>query len=229
MTDFIRFPRTPHLAWSGGTKPRDDKVMSPEAVASFLASPVVVEEKVDGANLGLSLADDVLRVQHRGDLVDLAMDRDYPRLAGWLEEHGREIASIIGPNLVIFGEWCVLRHSVPYDALPDWFLAFDVYDRNHRRFLASDRRDALIERIGLVSVPSVSAGCFTIASLRALIGESRLGPSMMEGVVLRREANGWLEARAKLVRPDFLPADATHWRARRRITNRLATVSKAAV
>jgi hypothetical protein len=55
MTDtFHKFPHTPHLFWLGDGKPRADKVMSPNEVAEFLTGELLVEEKVDGANMGLS-------------------------------------------------------------------------------------------------------------------------------------------------------------------------------
>ena len=55
MTDFYRFPHTPHLAWLGSAPPRDDKVLTPQEAKSFLSADVLVEEKVDGANLGFSV------------------------------------------------------------------------------------------------------------------------------------------------------------------------------
>lgn len=64
------FPHTPHIAWLGEGSPRDDKVMSPIEVATLLAGDVVVEEKLDGANVGLSLASDgSLRAQNRGQYL----------------------------------------------------------------------------------------------------------------------------------------------------------------
>ena len=52
---FFRFPTTPHLAWlGGGATPREDKVLTPTEAAELLAGEVVVEEKLDGANLGWS-------------------------------------------------------------------------------------------------------------------------------------------------------------------------------
>ena len=67
MPDFFRFPHTPHLAWLGAGSPRDDKVLSAAQAQALLAGEVVVEEKLDGANLGFSLATDgELRAQNRG-------------------------------------------------------------------------------------------------------------------------------------------------------------------
>jgi hypothetical protein len=44
MTDFFRFPHTPHLAWLGPGVPRDDKVLAPAEAQALLAGEVVVEE-----------------------------------------------------------------------------------------------------------------------------------------------------------------------------------------
>ena len=67
---FFRFPHTPHLAWLGNGTPRDDKVLSPFEANALLAGDVVVEEKVDGANLGFSLgAPGQLRAQNRGHFL----------------------------------------------------------------------------------------------------------------------------------------------------------------
>ena len=58
-TKFFRFPHT-----------RDDKVLSHAEVASLLSGEVVVEEKLDGANVGLSLdANGNLVVQNRGQYL----------------------------------------------------------------------------------------------------------------------------------------------------------------
>ena len=56
MSGFLRFPRTPHLAWLGNGEPRDDKVLPSDDAAKFLAAPVLVEEKLDGTNLDFSVA-----------------------------------------------------------------------------------------------------------------------------------------------------------------------------
>lgn len=70
MTDFLRFPHTPHLAWLGSGTPRDDKVLSPAEAQTLLAEAVVIEEKLDGANLGLSISPDgTLWAQNRGQYL----------------------------------------------------------------------------------------------------------------------------------------------------------------
>lgn len=120
MADFFRFPHTPHLAWLGGGSPRDDKVMLPSEVSALLASNVVVEEKLDGANVGLSLAsDNSLLVQNRGQYLAEPYAGQFARLPAWLGQHGEDLRAVLKPNLTLFGEWCAARHSLDYAALPE--------------------------------------------------------------------------------------------------------------
>lgn len=53
--NFFKFPATPHLALLGSVEVRGDKVMSESEREHFLRHELVAEEKVDGANLGISV------------------------------------------------------------------------------------------------------------------------------------------------------------------------------
>jgi len=214
---FFRFPHTPHLVWLGQDAPRDDKVFSSAEAQALLASDVVVEEKLDGANVGFSLTSDGgLRAQNRGQYLSEPHAGQFARLPTWLAQHGEALRSVLAPALMLFGEWCAARHSLDYVALPDWFLLFDVYDRHTGRFWSSARRNALAELAGLVTVPRIADGQFTVAALKELVTtrSSRYRQGPLEGVVIRRESVQWCESRAKLVRPDFTQAIETHWRKR---------------
>ncbi|MDO4904955.1 MAG: RNA ligase family protein [Lautropia sp.] len=217
MKPFFRFPHTPHLIWLGQGVPRDDKVLSKPEVKALLSDEVVVEEKLDGANLGFSLDEDGhLLAQNRGQYLHDPLGGQFARLPGWMELHDEALRSVLTPELMLFGEWCAARHSLDYDALPDWYLLFDVYDRAEQRFWGTARRNALAESIGLITVPRILAGHTSVADLRQLVTDRpslyRSGP--LEGVVIRREAGDWADSRAKLVRPDFTQAIDTHWRNR---------------
>lgn len=217
MSDFFRFPHTPHLTWLGAESPRDDKVLDAAEAKALLAGTVLVEEKLDGANLGISLADDgQLRAQNRGQYLQEPHAGQFSRLPAWLAQHGEAIRSVLTPELVIFGEWCAARHSLDYAALSDWFLLFDVYDRRSGKFWSSTRRNALAVQVGLQSVPQVFCGQ---TSLKELIWRVQNTPShyrkgSLEGLAVRRESADWCEGRAKLVRADFTQSIAQHWRRR---------------
>ena len=216
MTDFFRFPTTPHLAWlAQDGMPRDDKVLSPAEAQALLSGDVVVEEKLDGANLGLSLSPDgTVLAQNRGQYLGEPYVGQFARLPAWLAQHKSSLLAVLRPELMLFGEWCAARHSLDYDTLPDWFLLFDVYDRSKRRFWSTSRRNALASEVGLFTVPRILSGRTTLAALKQLVMDTAShyrAELPLEGVVVRRESAEWCEARAKLVRPDFAQAIDTHW------------------
>lgn len=220
---FFRFPHTPHIAWAGNEAPRDDKVLTGEEVAALLAGDVIVEEKLDGANLGFSVGSNGrLQAQNRGQYLLEPYAGQFRRLTAWATVHGAELEDALGGDLVAFGEWCAARHSLDYPALPDWWLLFDVYDRRVGRFWSTVRRNALAVALRLQVVPQIAEGKQTLTSLEGLIAHKsfyRNGP--MEGVVVRRESGDWLLTRAKLVRQDFTQAIEGHWSRRRVEWNRV--------
>lgn len=228
MTDFFRFPHTPHIAWLAQGAPRDDKLLPPQEAAELLSADVVVEEKLDGANLGFSLSPDgVLRAQNRGQYLHAPHAGQFARLPDWLALHANklraELTQHTQSNLMLFGEWCAARHSLDYDHLPDWFLLFDVYDRSQDRFWSTPRRNALAATLGLATVPRLLDGRFTLAQLKDVLSRmhSHFRQGSLEGVVIRRDSAEWCEARAKLVRPDFTQTIGEHWSRRRIEWNRL--------
>lgn len=218
MSDFFRFPHTQHIAWLGDEAPRDDKVLAPSEVRTLLCGPVIVEEKLDGANLGFSIsANGRLRAQNRGQYLPDTPDGQFRRLPEWMALHGQDLANVLDENLMVFGEWCAARHSLRYSHLPDWWLLFDVYDRQEKKFWSSGRRDSLATAIGVAKVPCLASGVQTVGSLVEGLQqwESRYRDGELEGVVVRRENKDWLEYRGKLVRADFAQAIDKHWRSRK--------------
>ena len=224
MNDLFRYPHTPHIAWLGAVDPRDDKVMSPSSVALLLADKVVVEEKLDGANLGFSIGSDgSLRAQNRGQYLLPPFVGQFARLGHWLDMHRDQLLETLGASLIIFGEWCAARHSLDYDYLPDWWLFFDVYDREAKKFWSTERRHQTAREIGVVEVPCLRRGLVKFVELNDLVTHqiSRFGEEPIEGLVVRREDSAWLHQSGKLVRPSFTQSITQHWRARTMTWNRL--------
>lgn len=214
-SEFFRFPLTPHLIWLGEGTPRDDKVLSQIEAEALLAASVVVEEKIDGANLGISVNQDgELRLQNRGDYLRVPFAGQFKKLSAWIALRENDLISMLGNSLILFGEWCAARHSVTYDRLPDWFLVFDIYDSSTRRFWSTKRRNDLAALLDLPVVSELLRKKTTLPSLKDLVlnNPSQYRDGMMEGLVIRQESEDWLETRAKLVRPDFTQAIDEHWR-----------------
>lgn len=224
--EFFRFPHTPHLTWLGTGTPRDDKVLSPAEAQALLAGDVVIEEKLDGANLGFSLGPEGdLRAQNRGQYLIEPHTGQFARLPAWLAQHGEALRAALTPDLILFGEWCAARHSLDYATLPDWWLLFDVYDRTTSQFWSTPRRNALSAAAGLAAVPTLAAGPTSVRALTQQVTTrpSRYRQGPLEGLVIRQESALWCQARAKLVRADFTQAIETHWRRRSITWNRLGS------
>jgi hypothetical protein len=219
---FTKFPTTPHLLWLGSVAAREDKVLSRTEAEEFLRVPVTIEEKVDGANLGVSFDDQGnLIAQNRGNVLEQGMKGQFAPLWQWLSDRESTLFDVLGDRLTIFGEWCYARHSIRYTMLPAFFLAFDVYDREEQRFMNSARRDEIVAELELSTVPKIATGIFRLNEIPRLLGESSLYDGPMEGVYLRREGVSWLTQRAKVVRAEFVQQIGEHWSKQLLVINKL--------
>lgn len=224
MTEaFHKYPHTPHLLWLGEGVPREDKIMSNTEAEEFLSVPVVVEEKIDGANLGFSVGlDGRIRAQNRGNfLIQGHCHAQWNPLWPWLAAREQALVALLGTKLMLFGEWCYAKHSVIYNNLPDWFLAFDIFDRTSTSYCSAAIRNALSGEIGLSTVPELFRGRLALSEVTSLIRESRFGASKMEGIYLRRESNDRLKTRAKVVNARFIQQINVHWTRRPLTQNRI--------
>jgi ATP-dependent RNA circularization protein (DNA/RNA ligase family) len=210
--NFYKFPSTPHLVILGKRSIRGDKVMSENEKEEFLKSELIVEEKVDGSNLGISFdSSGRLRVQNRGDYLHHPYVGQWKKLQEWLDQRINQLTDILTDRYILFGEWLYAQHSVFYDRLPDWYLGFDIYSKENGQFMSCGSRNALFNGLGISAVPLIRQGHFSLDELKGLLSRSRLGDEPAEGVYLRSETGGWLEKRAKLVQPQYIQAIEEHW------------------
>lgn len=210
--DFFKFPSTPHLATLPGVDIRGDKVLTESERDEFLRHEQTVEEKVDGANLGISFdVEGNIRAQNRGAYLHLPGSGQWKKLGEWLALRIDVLFEHLSDRYILFGEWCYAQHSIFYDRLPDWLLAFDIYDRESRLFLASARRDRLLSEMHISKVPGLAHGQFSYPEIQKFLSQSKLTNQPAEGIYLRTDRADWLEQRAKLVRPAFIQTVDQHW------------------
>ncbi|MBN2340474.1 MAG: RNA ligase family protein [Deltaproteobacteria bacterium] len=213
MSDaFFKYPATPYLTVFPGVDVRDDKIFSDDERETFLTHSLTVEEKIDGANLGISFdSEGNLRAQHRGGYVELPGVRQWGPLEQWLRPRTDLLFECLLDRFILFGEWCFATHSIRYEQLPDWFIGFDVFDKCTGRFLSCVRRNMLLEKIGICNVPFIAHGRFTLAELERLLTKSRYATLAAEGLYLRYDDGDWLKTRAKMVRVEFVQSIGQHW------------------
>lgn len=136
---------------------------------------VVVEEKLDGSNTGLSFdGKGGLRLQSRGHvLAGGPRERQYALLKAWSEVHRGWLRETLGTRYVLYGEWLYALHSVFYDALPHYFFEFDILDLERGLFLSTPARRRMLEGGPVRSVPVLYEGPFPgIGALPGFIGPS---------------------------------------------------------
>jgi gluconate kinase len=210
----IKFVRTKHLFNLGGAT-RDDLILGPDDVKTFLNTDIYIEEKIDGANMGFSIKDYKVVAQNRSHYVNSAYHAQFKLLDKWILDHTEDLYNILGDgNLILYGEWVFALHSINYVELPDYFIAFDLYDISEQRFYSRDRLEKILEGTTISLIPCIKKGSFkNITDIVDLVKtKSQFYDGPIEGVYVRRCNELWLEDRAKIVRNDFLPGENfKHW------------------
>src|SRR5262245_46062785 len=147
---FIKYPRTPHLFGSQGTD--DDKHLGPKESAAFIANPsLIVEEKLDGTNVGIHFnANGRLVLQCRGHEIAEGMHPQYDLFKQWTSVKRPVLEAMLGARFILYGEWLHAKHSVHYHALPHYFFEFDIYDKDAARFLALETRLQMLDGTGVL-------------------------------------------------------------------------------
>jgi atypical dual specificity phosphatase len=213
--NLLKFPRTPHLLNLGAVT--DDDILVSQT--SGFEGHVVITEKVDGANLGISLSSDgKVIVQNRSHYVNSSSHVQFKKLGRWVEEHEEELLRILARDphfpqrFILYGEWLAACHSINYTGLPDLFIAFDFYDRSTG--LWADRKTLLKLLSGstIQAVPLVYEGpCLSTKELENLVQRpSEFYDGRVEGVYLKVEKDGRVAHRGKVVRGDFISGNE-HW------------------
>ncbi|MDA3787227.1 MAG: RNA ligase family protein [Desulfobacula sp.] len=209
---FLKFPSTPHLAVLGENIIRVDKVLSRKNRDAFLKSRLIVEEKIDGANLGISFdGQGNLTLQNRGSILLQPYSGQWKKLAKWLPPRLENLFDHLHDQYILFGEWCFAKHSVEYNRLPDYYLGFDLFDKTSRQFLSFDWRNQMFEQMNISSVPFIKKGTFSLQQLENLMGNSRFSDGPAEGIYLRHDGDNWLKQRAKIVKAKFIQTIDVHW------------------
>jgi len=222
--NIIKFPRTHHIFDAGGTGvTRDDLLLSDDEIEEYLNCELTLEEKVDGANLGISIDRDYnIIFQNRSHYVTYTTSTQFKGLKIWQDTYGGDLFSILKPNRhILYGEWCYAKHSIHYTRLPGYFLAFDIFDKFENRFLSRKKFNEVMSKTSIPIVPIVDKTEFKTKTelkdrlMKYLDTKSMFMDGFVEGIYIRKDCTGemedWLDKRCKLVRPDFTQGIETHW------------------
>lgn len=119
------------------------------------------------------------------------------------------------------------KHSLEYDKLPSFFVTFDLYDVEKKRFYSRSRLYDLLADTQIAVVPMIHHG--PVASLdgfKAMLETASVFKSngtQVEGVYIQMDDEDglWLDRLCKLVLPDFIQGIRTHWMLQNLVRNKV--------
>ena len=132
----------------------------------------------------------------------------------------------------MYGEWLAAKHTYFYDALPHYFMEFDVLDTQTNTFLSTDARRELLSEVKVTPVLVLGSGnVHTLKELGSFVKRSNfitkdraehlklaaMGAGVdvvtalahtdmsdqMEGLYIKWEEDGVVKGRYKFVRESF--------------------------
>ncbi|WP_242045673.1 MULTISPECIES: RNA ligase family protein [unclassified Calothrix] len=233
MEQIYKYPRTPHIQGSRSQPGDEDLDCIP--FDALKEQYVVIEEKVDGANTAISFTPNgQIRLQSRGHYLTGGLrEKHFNLFKQWAHTHASAFWQVLGSRYILYGEWLYAKHTVFYDALPHYFLEYDVLDLQQQVFLSTKSRQQLLSGLPLVSVPILFTGKVqSYQQIITLVGNSHYQTSaylqnfretcqaqgldvqrslkqtdqssLMEGLYIKVEPEDTVIARYKYVRSSFL-------------------------
>lgn len=168
-----KYPRTRHI--EGSRLQPGDEDLDAVPFSRIAGRHVVVEEKMDGANVGIRFAPaGRLVLQSRGHtLAGGPRERPFALFKQWATACAGPLADRLADRFLLYGEWLHAKHTVYYDHLPHWLMEFDVLDTTDGSFLDTPRRRALLAGLPVPSVRVLFSGTLRRPEdLAALLGPS---------------------------------------------------------
>ena len=112
-----KYNRTYHLPWSPGST-NDDRIS--DNVESLLGTEIVITEKLDGENCGMT--DEGVYARSHATFTTSAWSREVRQL------HKLSVEDELGDGVFLFGENMEGIHSIEYSNLESYFYIFGVRD-----------------------------------------------------------------------------------------------------
>ena len=205
------YPSLQHLPYKPNNK--GDKIATEkEASVIFNLTNVTIQEKIDGANCGMAFIDDYPILRSRTKILKKGQELSTPARAqfgpAWNWMYNKKNSFIIlnefGPYSV-YGEWMLQQHGLFYDALPDWFIAYDIYDYEKKEFINSKKANFILNNCGFETISFCNwSGNLTYEKIEELSNKSSSFCSKKrEGVIVKVSNDDYVTHKFKMVRQGF--------------------------
>jgi hypothetical protein len=154
FTSFVKYPRTHHLPWSPGMHD-DDRMMG--SINRLIGQRVVVTEKMDGENTTM----------YHDHIHARSIDGRSHLSRNWVKNMHSAIAHEIPVGWRVCGENLYAKHSIKYDNLASYFMAFSIWDEKNN-CLSWDDSVEWFELLSIESVPLLYDGIYNEDHIKAL-------------------------------------------------------------
>ena len=234
MDQIYKYPRTRHL--EGSRKQSGDEDLKNVAFSEIGGKYLVLEEKVDGANCGISFdSSGKMYLQSRGHYLNGGYgEKQFDLFKLWAGCFEEKLRSLLGDRYVMYGEWLYAKHTVFYDCLPHYFMEFDIFDKEEKKFFSTRKRRELLQNVPFIhSVRVLDEGYYTspkviakwigpslfisVAAEKHFLSQCQKGgvnpetaarqtdlSGIMEGIYIKVEEGDYVIDRLKYVRASFL-------------------------
>lgn len=145
INQIIKYPRTMHL--KGSKLQKGDYDLSTISFNEIKESYIVIEEKMDGSNCGISFDESgKMYLQSRGHFLNGGYgEKHFALFKTWANVHKSSLYNILGSRYIMYGEWIYAKHTVYYDDLTHYFMEFDIYDKDTKKFLSTKKRKEMLD------------------------------------------------------------------------------------
>lgn len=176
-------------------------------------SEVFVEEKIDGSNCGICYYDDnpIIRnrkhILNKGNIKNTPAKKQFSSIWNWFYDNVNKFKRLKEyiSDVSVYGEWMYALHSVVYDRLPDYFIAYDLYEPRVNKYLSPEISRRFLEKSGFDVVPLLYQGSVTPELLDEFCnGNSAFSSNgKREGIYLKVSNGKYITHRFKMVRNGF--------------------------
>ena len=186
MNEIHKYPRTRHLETSKLQDGDEDLQVVPFSEVKGLR--LIVEEKIDGSQIGISFnpTDLSMLLQSRGHYLNGGpREKEFTIFKQWAATHERTLLECLEDRYILYLENMFAKHTEFYDLLPHFMMEYDIldtaegtwtdaYNNEHPgTWLSTERRRDMLSGLPVVSVPVIYDGTVkSISQMWGFIGNS---------------------------------------------------------
>jgi hypothetical protein len=172
-----KYNRTYHLPWSPGST-NDDRIS--DNVESLLGTEIVITEKLDGENCGMT--DEGVYARSHATFTTSAWSREVRQL------HKLSVEDELGDGVFLFGENMEGIHSIEYSNLESYFYIFGIRDNDI--WIPWEKVEEYSYLLDIPTVPVLFKGVVnSVKELQQIVEDLVSKPSELggqrEGIVVR--------------------------------------------